>query len=304
MSDHPQFSVVIPTYNRGHLLTGAVNSVLAQSCRDFELLIIDDGSTDNTREIVAQIDDHRVRCIMRKNGGGSAARNTGIDAAKGKFIAFLDADDHFTPNHLANALPFLASAPNTCIFTRIIVNRGHGITFLKPPRAPRTNEHIADYLLRDRGFVQTSSLIVPTELARMVRYDEKLTLGDDTDFAIRLVHTGARLRMLDEPGAIWNDYWSPNRLSGKHDPDARLAWLDRIKGLLPRRAFLADQGWHVAKAYARQGRLLRALGYYLRALFAGCYRPKFALVVFLQIVLPTSTYRKLADNLARRGLTP
>jgi len=304
MNIRPLFSIVIPTYNRGNILPAAVRSVLAQSCPDFELIIVDDGSSDDTATVVAGFADHRIRYMHQENGGGSKARNTGIKAAQGKYIAFLDADDTFLPDHLANALPVLESGNMTCTYTQVIVDRGHGLSFLKPPRAPRPDEHIADYLFRDRGFVQTSTLIVPARLAKQVKYDEQLHFGQDPDFAIRLVHAGAHLQMLPEPGAVWNDRWSPSRLSSKHDPEVRLAWLERTKKLLTRRAYLADRGWHVAKAYARQGKSGKALALYLRALAAGCFRPKMALVVFLQIILPVDNYRKLADSLARCGFRP
>lgn len=87
------FSVVICTYNRSHVVPRAIDSVLAQDWTDLELLVVDDGSADDTPQVLAGYDDPRMRVIRRSNGGLSAARNTGILEAQGRFVAFLDDDD-------------------------------------------------------------------------------------------------------------------------------------------------------------------------------------------------------------------
>lgn len=304
MNTDPAISVVIPAFNRAHVINKAITSVLSQTFKDYEIIVIDDGSTDNTQEVVKNIKDGRIHYLFQENGGGSKARNTGIDAARGKYIAFLDSDDVFLPHHLVNAFPVLESGDNICTYTQVIVDRGQGINFLKPPRGIRHDENISEYLMCDRGFVQTSSLIVPTKLARQVKYDEKIKAGQDYDFAIRLVHSGAQLEMLSASGAIWNDQPNPNRLSSRGDPDERCEWLMRLGPMVTKKAFFAEMGWPIAKAYARNGRLGKATILYFRALFTGCYRPKLAVVIFLQIFIPPSWYRSLSDFLASIGVKP
>lgn len=94
-------SVVIPTYNRAELLSRAIDSVLAQTYDDFELLVVDDGSTDDTEAVVTAYDDDRVRYLAHEtNRGANPARNTGIEAAEGEFVAFLDSDDEWRPRKL------------------------------------------------------------------------------------------------------------------------------------------------------------------------------------------------------------
>ena len=91
----PHFSVIIPVYNRASVLGAAIRSVLAQSCQDFEIVVVDDGSQDDPASIVRAFGDPRIRFIAQENQGGGAARNTAIDAAHGRFIAPLDSDDIF-----------------------------------------------------------------------------------------------------------------------------------------------------------------------------------------------------------------
>jgi glycosyltransferase involved in cell wall biosynthesis len=100
-SGGPTFTVVIPTYNRARLLPRSLTSVLRQTLRDFELIVVDDGSTDDTRHVVGAFADARVRYIYQPNQGRSAARNTGIGLARGDWITFLDSDDEALPGWLA-----------------------------------------------------------------------------------------------------------------------------------------------------------------------------------------------------------
>ena len=94
------FSVIIPAYNAEKFIARAVKSVLDQNYSDFELIILDDGSTDGTKAQIEQFADNRIRYIYEENGGVSAARNKGIIESKGQYICFLDADDEWKPEHL------------------------------------------------------------------------------------------------------------------------------------------------------------------------------------------------------------
>lgn len=107
----PYFSVVIPTYNRASFIRAAVESVLQQSYRDFEVIVVDDGSTDNTESVVRSIQDDRLQYLRKLNGERGAARNFGTREARGKYVTFLDSDDTVYPHHLQTAYDFLQRNP-------------------------------------------------------------------------------------------------------------------------------------------------------------------------------------------------
>ena len=225
----PFFSIVIPVYNRALALRPAIESVLAQSCQDFEVIVVDDGSQDDPRSVVEVFGDPRLRVIRQANAGGGAARNTGIDAARGDFVAFLDSDDIFLPHHLADMQLLLRGTENLTGYARVWVDRGQGPAFLKPPRGILPGEDMASHLLCDRGFTQTSTMAVPRAAARQVRFHEHLRAAEDTDFAIRLHLSGCRFQMLGKAGAIWNDREDPSRTSSDSGIEQPGAWLKELR---------------------------------------------------------------------------
>lgn len=291
----PTFSVVIPVYNRAHLLELALSSVLAQSFQDFEIVVVDDGSKDNPEKVVDAIANTRIRIIRQENRGGGAARNAGIDLASGRYIAFLDSDDQFLPHHLSTMKAVLCRGDGIAAYARMSVDRGNGTIMLRPPRAIKPNEHMADYLLRERGFVPTITLVVDAATARRVRYNPNLPFAQDTDFAIRLYLDGCRFVMAEEPGAICEDVADPTRISLGRKGAKLVDWLEEMRPKIPARAYYGCRGWTIAKGIA-QSEPLRALGLYLNALLRGCYRPRLAIIVFVQVFLPDTLYRRMADR--------
>jgi glycosyltransferase involved in cell wall biosynthesis len=295
MANNPFFSVIIPVYNRAAALAQALESVRAQSCQDFEIVVVDDGSGDDPRAVVERLGDPRIRFIRQENKGGGAARNTAIDHARGRFIAPLDSDDIFLPQHLARMKALLEGTNNLVGYARMRVDRGEGRVFLKPPRAIRETEDMASYLLCDRGFVPTITIAVEREMARRIRYHEDLRAAEDTDFAIRLSLAGCRFAMIEEPGAVWKDVHDPGRASAGQGRDAFGAWLETMRPHITARAYHGGCGWAYAKLLA-PSRPFTALMLYLNAVLRGCYRPPLAVVVFLQIFLGRAGYRRLADS--------
>ena len=293
----PFYSVVIPVYNRALELRRALLSVIAQTEQDFEIIVVDDGSVDDPASTVNAIGDPRISLLVQQNRGGAAARNAGIDAARGRLIAFLDSDDTFLPGHLAAMRMLLAGSKNVAGYAQIIVDRGAGRTFLKPPRAIGPGEHMATYVLCERGFVPTITLVVEAHWAKRVRYDERLTFAQDTDFCIRLHLAGCRFVMAEEPGAVWSDVVDTRRVSAGRKGGRMIEWLEQMKPGIPQRAYHGARGWMIAKGIAPSAPF-HALILYLSAVARGSYRPRMAVVIFLQIFFPDWAYRALVDFVA------
>ncbi len=112
VSQNTLVSVVIPAFNAEAYIGGAVESVLSQTHQNLELLVVDDGSTDDTRDTVTRIEDPRLELLSQTNEGVSRARNEGLSRTKGPFIAFLDADDYWLPEKIATQLEAFGQAPN------------------------------------------------------------------------------------------------------------------------------------------------------------------------------------------------
>lgn len=291
----PLFSVVIPTYQRRDAVVVAVLSALEQSIAVIEVIVVIDGSTDGTELALRKIKDPRLTIIVQQNQGASAARNAGVDHARGRYIAFLDCDDRFLPHHLADLLPLLEESEDIVAYGQVLADRGGGRNFVKPPRAIHVNEPVDRYLMCDRGFIQTSSVALTRSLAKKVRYREDVKFGDDTDFALRLSLAGARFVMASRAGTIWADRQAEDRLSQVRGNVGSLAWLADLRPHISARAFSGYMGWHAAKSIWPTKRF-RAIRYYLTALLHGAYGPRLAGAVLMQIILPDTVYRRLCDR--------
>jgi glycosyltransferase involved in cell wall biosynthesis len=292
------FSVIVPVFNRARALDVALRSILAQTDQDFEIIVVDDGSEDDPVSVVDALDDRRIHFVRQPNRGGGAARNTGIDLAQGEFIAFLDSDDIFLPHHLKSMRQLLEGTRDTVGYAQMLVDRGVGRSIVKPPRAIAAGEHMATYLLCDRGFVPTITIVVPREYAKRVRYSETLRAAEDTDFAIRLFLSGCHFIMADEPGAVWKDLYDPLRTSAGRDArrtERLRRWLDELQPIIPARAYHGCRGWAYAKHVAQTNKR-SALSLYLSALSHRAYRPSLAAIILLQIALPDRIYRAIADG--------
>jgi len=306
--DTPLVSVVIPTYNRASSISTVLSSVQAQTLKDFECIVVDDGSNDvdALEAVVATLDD-RFRVVRKHNGGASAARNLGISLAKGRYIALLDSDDRFLPNKLEEQLAAVephGDRPVLC-YTQLLVDRGIGRYWTKPPRAPRVGERIDEYLMADAGWIQTSTMLLTAELAKKVQFGVALPSSQDTDFAIRCANTGAAVVFVEQPLVVMNDVYDPNRVSKQRNYRPLLTWIETMRdaGSISDRSYWAYRGWQGARV-ASYSSIPAALRLYLASALRGVYSAKVAATILVQIVLPQSLYQRIATTvvkLAGRG---
>ncbi len=209
----PRFSIVIPTYNRSSSVLETLQSCFEQHYDNFEVIVVDDGSSDDTRQVLASIDDPRLVIVHQDNAGPAAARNHGMRVAQGHYIAFLDSDDRWYPEFLDTANKALELHGEVLLYGQIIVDRGVNRYWIKPDRALRDDESIYDFLYVHGGFIQTSTLVIPASLAQKVHWDESVTFGDNDQFAIDCWRTGIDFHMLPKPCTHYADIISNDALS-------------------------------------------------------------------------------------------
>ena len=178
-------SVIIATYNREKLIMEAINSVLAQTYQNFEIIIVDDGSTDNTRDLIESINDPRIKYIYQENAGCAAARNTGIDNANGEYIAILDSDDLWLPKKLEKQIQFMNTHPEVGVCGTLAENIG---TTHYNAWFPSKHEDIKAALLFD-GCMTHSSVMMHKELLDKfnIRYNCNLQTSEDYDLYLQLL---------------------------------------------------------------------------------------------------------------------
>ena len=191
MRENPSVSVVIATYNRADLLPETIDSVLNQHFQDFELIVVDDGSTDETREVLARYGP-RVRTIYQENRGPSAARNLGVRHANGAWIAIQDSDDLCAPEHLAALHGYVQSHPECgMVFGNgaYLGGKEHNRSTIVPPdksrRLARDGVRLVDHFERSIVRLQ-AALISKTYYDALGGHDESLWLCMDLDLSFRL----------------------------------------------------------------------------------------------------------------------
>lgn len=289
----PRVSVIVPTYNRAYVLGRALESACAQTYRDHEIVVVDDGSDDDTRELVASFHERGVRYLTHSgNQGVSAARNTAIRAARGELLAFLDSDDVLAPSMIEQLVAFLDDHPGIdAVFSDVAVVEGvdavpvvaslarelpvfSRLLAVLAADVPVLVDKRAMYLcLLEEVPVKPSALLVRARVFEKIGYfDEHLKSGEDWDWLMRLVRITdfgfvnrplvRQHRLPDATHRVMREadklgiiqLLSRERARAATDPDARAA---ATRGLV---AAASNLGWH----YRTTGRRRRAAAAYLR----------------------------------------
>lgn len=183
LKDEALVSVIIPCYNHGRYLSKAIESVIKQTYANFEIIVVDDGSTDNTKEIAQSY--QKVKYVFQFNQGLSAARNTGIDQCNGNYLVFLDADDWLLTDALMINLDFLQASPQLAF-----VSGGHRLFFCKDQTTHEvTNILEADHYchLLERNFIgMIATVMFQRWIFDFFRYDTKLEACEDYDLYLKV----------------------------------------------------------------------------------------------------------------------
>lgn len=293
----PWVSIIMPCYNYGAFISEAIESVRSQTFDDWELLVVDDGSTDDSLDRATSYDDHRIHVDQQQNAGVSVARNRALDRSTGRYVAFLDADDRYLPTRVQSVFDILNARPKLDFlisnFVRFVHPSGERLSSqfeLVPewrslPIQPVLDINVSAYEFTSPAVASLSSLplalawiqsvTINGELARSARFPEGVRIGEDSWYMYRILpraHVGILDEVLVELRRHGNNsFTSPN--------EAFLPELRMFEGLASefgpgeaRRAFLAaaNRSRRVLGYAARQRKdRIAALRWYFEALQAG-----------------------------------
>ncbi|MCB9062310.1 MAG: glycosyltransferase [Halobacteriovoraceae bacterium] len=182
----PRVSVIIPTFNRAHVLDRAINSVLNQTYKDFELIVIDDGSTDETDRVIYNYQDKRIFYYKQENRGVSAARNLGILKSKGEWIALLDSDDEWLPFRLSSQITYIQENPSIQLVhgEEIWIRNGKRVNPKK--KHQKFGGNIYERCLK-LCFISPSSVLIKKSLFNEIGlFDENFEVCEDYDLWLRI----------------------------------------------------------------------------------------------------------------------
>ncbi|MFH1415609.1 MAG: glycosyltransferase family A protein [Elusimicrobiota bacterium] len=213
------YSVIIPAYNRAGFILTAVNSVLCQSLRDFELIVIDDGSTDETAGLIEGLDDDRLRYIRQEHSGVSISRNRGLKESRGTFIAFLDSDDRWVPEKLETVDKAVRAHPEYNIFHTREKWFRHGRHLNHKEIHKKQNGHIFETCLKLCSVSISTAVINRKIFNEIGDFDETLPVCEDYDFWLRVtsrypVYLVDKVLTLKEGGhcdQLSGRYWGMDR---------------------------------------------------------------------------------------------
>lgn len=267
----PRVSVVIPTYNRREMLRDALDSVFAQTWRDFELIVVDDGSTDGTQEALAARYGDRVTYVRQENAGSGAARNRGIAGARGEYVAHLDSDCHWAPEKLEKQVKYLDAHPDDAmVYTLHLPCDAKGAVLrAEPNRKAYPSGRIFAELYSDTNFLMHPSVMMRKKVFDEIGgYDVALRQCQDLDMFLRVAH-GHGIGAIQEPLTFYRHH--PGQIS-RQSQERKMDFMRQVhekayrmfRDSEPRvteemyRKRMADLDFKLARLWIRQGKVREA----------------------------------------------
>src|SRR5262245_20260478 len=301
-ADLPLVSVVLTTFNRSALVRRAIESALAQTVDDLELIVVDDCSTDDTTEVVGRVQDPRLILVSHEeNRGLAASRNSGVQRARGRLVCFLDDDDEWRLDKLAlqlEALEAAGEAADVLVYSQVRVDDGIS-SDIRPTRGPRPGEPLAEYLMCGEGLIVPSSVMVDRAAVLEALPESGQRRFEDYSLYFALQRRGFLFVLVETPLVIWHVDITRPRLSRTITFREAEAWLDDWKEQVTtkaRRAFLARE---VAPFVSRPGNRWRIAATVGTAVFTGSTSPREGLKSAAKAVLPASAVHRLRRLMPR-----
>lgn len=235
-------SIIIPYYKNARVIKRTLQSVVCQTYQDFEILIINDASPDWNQAIpiINSFEDNRIHVISHaSNKNGSAARNTGINAAQGEYIAFLDADDEWQPNHLKDSLTYIDKYNLDLSTSKVKLINQNGV-FFSPIMQKSSQDSVATYLFVKGMTMYTPTIFCKSSLAKEVLFDPSIKRHQDFDFLLRVERKNYKIGTSSHLGAIV--HWENNVPTEKGETwSFSQDWLENRKNSLNNKEF--DNFW-------------------------------------------------------------
>ena len=309
----PLVSIILPTYNRANLIPDAINSILAQTYQNWELIIWIDGSTDNTREVLSSYDDHRIKIFSDKNHGMSYALNNAVKASRSEYIAFLDDDDQWTDNKLSHQMTTLLNSPEIdLIFGNFCnINKANGkvglgfeqnaiaMRYLKYKKVQNNSFLITDNFLKSisiNNFIAFDSVIIRKKVIEKVgSFNESLRNGQDFEYWWRLAILGARFAYTTE--VVLNRIKYPYSLSSSSleaitnrisslDSCLEITKANHRVDLIPYLHHPYRNAWqNLVIAYSKSGNLKMVLKAFFQSMRHGLSLGSFKLLLYVLVKL-------------------
>lgn len=295
----PTVSVIVPHFNRQELIVPTLEALRAQTLTNWELIVVDDASHEDPTGVIRSVIPAARVIRQLENRGPAAARNVGIDAARGRFVAFLDSDDHWEPTKLERQLAAVLGEPEPArvfcaVHTRVVDEQGR--ERLRPSRPVAPGERFAEFLYVAGEFAQSSSMFLPRDVAVRVRFREELRQYEDHLFFIECGNAGLRYLLVDEPLVIWRNDDRPDRLGRLDSLDKGQRFLTLAGAALGNKARLAFETRFLGPMMLRQSPI-RAVTTAVRAMTEGAVRPRDLALLFAKTLVPASAYSWLRSRL-------
>lgn len=196
-------SIILPVYNGEQFLKETIDSIIAQTEKDFELIIINDGSTDNSKEVINSFDDKRIRYFEQENKGVAEAFNRGLDEAKGDFITFHGADDISLPYRFEKAVGILKNEGIGYVHSDMLLITGNGSPLGYWESSNIAPDHIYSFFLNVGTPFNNASIVFKKEVVKGIHYDPTIKVGSDTDFILKIARENYISYHIPEPLYIY-----------------------------------------------------------------------------------------------------
>jgi glycosyltransferase involved in cell wall biosynthesis len=271
----PYFSIIIPSYNRAHSIRKAIDSILTQTFKDFEIIVIDDASKDNTQEVISSIEDDRIYYFKNEiNKERCVSRNIGIEKSKGKYICFLDSDDYHLPDHLQEIYNEIQSKgePKGFFFTNAWNETSDGV---RTERMCPDFESVNPFVYFLRYTVNPQRWAVHREVLLSNLFDPKVVICEDMDTSLRILTSGSPIYQIKKRTTVYVAAEDSFTVSDPQKSEKELFYLKLIferpelKKHLPQKEtnrLLSMCYFHLASKAFQQTNKLKTIQYGLRSL--------------------------------------